>query len=95
MAKERLYALEMRPINAGPAKKPAKLKVFIVANPAPLAMPGTRAALPYKIGAPHDTPAPTKPKPKMAVVVWGTATANKIPNAAIIPPVTSTFRLPY
>ncbi len=69
MAKERLYALEIRPINAGPTKNPAKLNVFIAANPAPLAMPGTRAALPYKMGAPHETPAPTNPKPKMAVVV--------------------------
>ena len=47
----------------------AELKVFMVANPAPLAMPGTRAALPYKMGAPQETPAPTKPKPKMAVRV--------------------------
>lgn len=69
MAKDKLRAFESIPMRAGPAKKPARLNEFMVASPAPLAMPGTRAALPYKIGAPHDTPAPTNPKPKMAVRV--------------------------
>ena len=62
-AKGRLKALAMNPMSAGPPKKAAMAKVFIVAKPAPLAMPGTRAAAAYKMGAPNDTPAPTNAKP--------------------------------
>ena len=68
-AKGRLTLLEMKPIMTGPAKKPTMLNVFIVAKPAPFAMLGTRAALPYNIGAAQDTPAPTKAKPIIAVTV--------------------------
>ncbi len=68
-AKGKWILFETNPIKTGPAKKPNILKVFIVAKPAPFAIPGTLAALPYKIGAPHETPAPTIEKPKIEVMV--------------------------
>lgn len=65
----RLVASEMNPMSTGPNKKPPMAKVFMVASPAPLAKPGMRAALPYMIGAPQETPAPTQANPMMVGTV--------------------------
>ena len=84
-------AFEIKPMMTGPNKKPPIANVFMTASPEPFGILGTLAALAYKIGAPHETPAPTIEKPRIAVKVLGKRMTIPMPVMAMMAPKNKTL----